>query len=77
MKRFCKENKSAQKNMQLQTKTAQKNVQYYDDSVTEYCLRNEKSKRNPPPGRLLATMEPPWNWTACFTMERPSPVPPF
>ena len=45
--------------MQLQAKTAQKNVQYYDDSVTEDCLLNEKSKRNPPPGRLLATMEPP------------------
>ena len=70
MKRFCKDNKSAQKNMQLQTKTAQKNMQlqtktaqknmqYYDDSVTEDCLLNEKSKRNPPPGRLLATMEPP------------------
>ena len=40
MKRFCKDNKSAQKNMQLQTKTAQKNVQYYDESVTEDCLRN-------------------------------------
>ena len=59
MKHFCKGNKSAQKNMQLQAKTAQKNVQYYDDSVTEDCLRNEKSKRNPPPGRLLATMDPP------------------
>ena len=29
--------------MQLQAKTAQKNVQYYDDSVTEDCLLNEKS----------------------------------
>ena len=29
MKRFCKDNKTAQKKVQLQAKTAQKNVQYY------------------------------------------------
>lgn len=32
---------------------------------------------NPPPALLVTEILPPWNWTACFTMERPSPVPPI
>ena len=38
---------------------------------------NVKSKQRPPSGRLVTHMLPPWNCTACFTMARPSPVPPI
>lgn len=33
-------------------------------------------KEAPWPGTLSNETEPPWAWTMCLTMERPSPVPP-
>ncbi len=36
-----------------------------------------KTNLNPPPALLVTEILPPWNCTACFTMERPSPVPPI
>ena len=35
MKRFCKDNKTAQKNVQLRVKSAQKNVQYINRYSTK------------------------------------------
>ena len=40
-------------------------------------LLSVNSNLNPPQGRLEAVMVPPWKRTACFTMDSPSPVPPF
>ena len=30
----------------------------------------------PFPGALSMDIRPPWYWTACLTIDRPSPVPP-